>query len=249
VESIFETPLPLSLPPLFTAEEVSGAVDPFDKACVLATLGCDSGVVVYNITTDVLRAAIVFAPEVPLEDAMSVLCTCGVGIQNAFGALSPPEISLYLTWQGDILVNEGLCGRLRAAASCDDPAAEPDWLVIGIELQLIPKSADDPGYTPDQTSLFQEGCGDISPLRLLESWSRHTLVWINRQADEGVQPLHAEWRGLVRGMGEDITLQFEGAELTGTFLGVDEQFGMLLRSGDVTRVIPLSSRLTKANQQ
>lgn len=242
MEELFEAPQPPSFPPLFQGQAVTGTTDPFDKACALAALGCDSGVLVYNITPDALRAAIIFAPEVALEQAMSVLCTCGVGFQNALGALAPPEVAVHLKWQGDIMINGGSAGRLRAAASTNDPQAEPDWFTVGLEIDLIPQSEDDPGNTPDRTSLFQEGCGDISPIRLLESWSRHTLVWINR-LDEGVAPLHAEWRGLVHGIGDDVSLTYKQDVISGTFLGVDEDFGMLIRDGEETRLVPLSSRL------
>jgi len=228
---------------LFQGQAVTGTTDPFDKACALATLGCDSGVLVHSVTPDALRAAIVFAPEVPLEHAMSVLCTCGVGFQNALGALAPPEVGVHLKWQGDIMVNGATSGRLRVAASTNDPLVEPDWLVVGLEVVLIPRSNENPGETPDETSLFQEGCGDISPLRLLESWSRHTLVWLNRTETDGPKALFEEWRGLAHGIGDDVTVNHEGETLTGTFVGVDEHFGMLLRQGTDTRLIPLTSLL------
>jgi len=239
----FEAPRPINFPPLFDGQAVEGAVDPFEKACALATLGCDSGLLVHNVSADCLRAAIVFAPEVPLEQAMSVMCACGVGFQNALGALAPPEVAVHLGWQGDLLVNGGLAGRIQAAAAPDDPRAEPDWLVIGISVDLIPPSNEAPGIHPDQTALYLEGCGDIVPARLLESWARHSLVWINRLMEDGNQALHAEWRGLVRGMGDAITMPYRGEILNGTFLGVDEDFGMLIRDGDITHLVPLSSQL------
>ena len=46
----------------------------------------------------------------------------------------------------------------------------------------------------------------MDPVDLLESWVKHTLVGINRWADDGVAPLHREWRGLAHGMGKDISV-------------------------------------------
>jgi len=238
MENLFEAPQPLTFPPLFQGEAVSGSTDPFDKARANAALGCDSGLLVHNVTPDRLRAAIVFAPEIPLEQAMAVLPTCGIGLQNALGALAPPEVAVQLTWPGDIIVNGGKAGRLRAAASSNEPAEIPDWLIIGLELQLIPRSANDSGLTPDMTSLFEEGCNEISPLRLLESWARHTLVWVNHLGEEGPASLHAEWRGLSVGIGEET-------DTGGVFVGIDENFGMLLRKGEDTRLIPLTTLLEK----
>ncbi|MCF6305878.1 MAG: DUF4444 domain-containing protein [Rhodobacteraceae bacterium] len=242
-ENIFEAPLPATFPPLFTGEAVSGSTDPFAKACTKAMIGCDAGLLVHSITPDRISAAIVFAPEKPLEAAMAVMIACGVGFQNAMGALAPPEVAVHLGWQGQIYVNGGMSGRLRAAASDTDADAVPDWLVIGLEIDLLPHTTGETGENPNQTALMMEGCGDISPIRLLESWSRHTLVWINGMETEGVAALHEQWRGLVKDMGEDMDLQFKGEQLSGTFVGVDEQFGMLLRNGKDTRILPLSGCL------
>ncbi len=79
----------------------------------------------------------------------------------------------------------------------------------------------------------------MAPLTLLEAWARHMLVWINAWEDEGLRPLHEAWRGLALGMGEPLG---HGGE-AGTWLGVDEDFGMILRSGDTTRLIPLTALL------
>ncbi len=232
-------------PPLFRGQAVEGRTDPFAKACALAALGCDGGTVIYNIRADRLAAAIVFAPEVVLEDAMAMLPACGVGFQNALGALAPPEVAVHLTWEGGILVNGASCGRLRAAAADCGPEEVPDWLVVGLEVPLIAEDADAPGAAPDRTSLYEEGCVEVAPDALLESWSRHTLVWINRWSDDGAAPLHGEWRGLAHGIGEEATV----GGLTGLFVGIDERFGMLLREGNTTSLLPLSGLLERGGPQ
>ena len=225
-------------PPLLSGLAVAGVIDPFVKACAMAALGCDAGLIVHNITADRLMAALVMAPEVPLEDAMAMLPACGVGFQNALGALAPPEVAVHLDWDGGLRINGASCGRLRVAAGRTDPDAEPGWLVVGIDLSLM-QVTDRPGDTPDRTALYDEGCAEVDPLGLLEAWARHTLVWITRWEDEGVRALHAEWRGLAHGIGKDMT---QGGR-TGTCLGVDDRFGMLLRDAEGTHLIPLSTRL------
>lgn len=228
----------VTFPPLLSGLEVGAGVDPFEKACAQAALGCDAGLVVYNLGADALSAAMVFAPEVPLEQAVAMLPLCGIGFQNALGALAPPEVAVHLEWSGGIRINGAKCGALRAA-TCG-PADAPDWLVVGLKLPLWP-SSDNPGETPDETALYAEGCADVEADKLLESWARHTLVWINKWTDEGVAALHAEWRGMAQDIGEDVTVQGK----SGTFLGVDENFGMLLRHDDQTDLIPLSSVVEK----
>lgn len=228
----------LTFPPMLSGLEVSGADDPFAVACAKATMGCDAGLIVYRLDADHMAAALVFAPEVPLGDAVAMIPTCGVGFQNALGALAPPEVSVHLDWGGAIRVNGARCGRMRAMASTEAPSAVPDWLVVGFELALLPKG-DEPGLTPEDTALYSEGCADVPAPLLLEAWARHSYNWIARWDSDGVQPVHAEWRGLAHGIGEETR---QGA-LSGSFLGVDERFGMLLRDADTTHLIPLTTVL------
>ncbi|MFY1707946.1 DUF4444 domain-containing protein [Tritonibacter scottomollicae] len=229
----------VTFPPLMTGEAAGPGQDPFDLARQKAELGVDAGLVVYDLGADTLRAALVLAPEVPLAQAMAMLPTCGVGFQNALGALAPPEVAVHLDWEGGLRVNGARCGSLRIAASTDDPAAQPDWLVVALELPLWPQG--DGGETPDQTALYAEGCAEVTAPRLLESWTRHCLHWINRWDEGDLKALHAEWQGLAHGIGEDR----QQAGLNGTFLGVDADFGMLLRDDTTTHLIPLTTVLVR----
>lgn len=229
---------PLTFPPLLWGEAATD--EAMGHAARRAALGCDAGLVSYILAPDRVEAAMVFAPEVPLRQAMTMLPLCGVGFQNALGALAPPEVAVHLEWEGGIRVNGASCGSFGVLCSTLDPAATPEWLVIGWTIPLIPHS-DDMGATPDQTVLYAEGCADIAPPALVEAWARHTLNWITRWEDTGSRSLAAEWRGLVHGIGEDIAI----AGRVGTFLGVDEEFGMLLRDKDETHLIPLTHLLTE----
>ena len=228
----------LTFPPLFHGLAVEGQIDPFQKACAEALKGCDPGLVVYNLGAQVLRAAIVFTPEVPLADALVILPVCGIGFQNALGALAPPEVAVHLEWDGAIRINGARAGKLRVASGGDEPFEEPLWVVVGLELTLWPQS-DDPGHAPDETALFAEGCADVDISALTEAWVRHTLVGINRWTDEGVAPVHKDWRGLAHGIGEAVDM----AGHSGTFLGVDEKFGMLIRDDETTHLISLTHLL------
>lgn len=224
-----------TFPPLFSGQAVEGVIDPFDQACVEAVKGCDAGLVVYNLGANELRAAIVFAPDVPLRDAMAMLPVCGVGFQNALGALAPPEVAVHLDWDGGLRMNGASCGRMRVAASGVDAEVEPLWLVVGLDLPLWPES-DDPGETPDVTTLYAEGCADVNARDLLEAWVKHTLVGINTWVEDGPGPLHKEWHGLAYGMGKGIEMDGKA----GVFLGVDEHFGLLIQDADTTHLVPLT---------
>jgi len=232
-----------SFPPLLSGL-ATGPANPFSVACAEAARGTDSGLLTWSLSDERLRAALVLAPEEPLSSAMAAFCACAVGLQNALGVLAAPETAVQLDWSGGVRVNQAHCGGLHVAASTRDPAVEPDWLVIGLELTLRLPDALEPGQTPDWTALNQEGCGEIDPMDLLEAWSRHSLLWINGLGDaRGRANLYREWKGLVFDLGKEITLPIEGQRLAGTFLGVDENFGMVLKTETRTRLIPLTHLL------
>ncbi|UTH49435.1 DUF4444 domain-containing protein [Loktanella salsilacus] len=227
-------------PPLFNGYASAGD-DPLALACNAAQGGTEAGLVIHDAGPDSLRAAVVFAPEVPLREAAIMLPLCGLGFQNALGVLAPPVVAIHLGWDGAIYVNGGRCGQLTMIASTDDPDAVPDWLVIGLHLDLTPL-ADDGGTDPDRTALYAEGCGDVAAPDLLAAWLRHSLSWLDTWDNQGTAPLHREWSGLVHGLNETVTL----AGQTGTLLGTDEHLNALLKSGDTTTLIPLTRLLKDA---
>lgn len=227
-----------ALPPLLSGQAAGDGTDPFARACELAASGSDAGLVIHDLCMTGLRAAIIFSPEIRLAEAMVALPACAIGLQNALGALSPPEIAIHLDWDGGIRLNGASCGRLRPAAATADPETVPDWLVVGLTLPLRTEDGE-PGLTPDSTTPHEEGCGDIDPVSLLESWTRHTLVWIHRWSDEGAEPLHREWRRLAHGFGGAIETGFGN----GILVGIDEHFAMILNEGGKTRLVSLTELL------
>jgi biotin-(acetyl-CoA carboxylase) ligase len=226
-----------SFPPRLRGEETRPGMDPFAHAVALAALGTDPGLICWARDQAALRAALVLAPEAPLQQSLGIAFAVALGLGDALGALAPPEVAVHYVWPGHFKVNGADCGSMRAAASTADPKAEPDWLVIGVEVPYLPPPSDiEPGQRPSQTSLIEEGCIEVTPLLLLQSWSRHTLVWINTWLDDGFKPIHAAWRDRAWGIGDELP---EG----GRFLGIDEHGGMLFKTARTTEVRPLTAML------
>ncbi len=234
--ALSEAPL---FPPRLSGERVPAGQDPMAKGVARAALGTDPGLVLWSEETATARAAIVLAPEVPLERAATAAFAFALGLGDAIGALAPPEVAVHFDWPGGLRVNGARCGRLRAAASTEDPAAEPDWMVVGIEVGLLPPEGRAPGIDAERTWLAEEGCAEIGAARLIEAWARHGLVWLTDWEDRGFGPLHEAWCARAWGIGEPL----EGG---GVFLGLDESGGQLLRSAAGTEARPLARWLMEA---
>lgn len=136
-------------------------------------------------------------------------------------------------WPDRIKVNGALCGKLRFAAETDDADSHPNWLVVGIEIPFL-SQVDEPGKIPNQTTLYEEGCSEITPMALLESWAKHTLLWLTYYLDGGFERVHKEWRPRCDSIGENIE-----QPQPGTFVGLDETGRMLLRRDGMTHTLSL----------
>ena len=230
-----------SFPPLLSGVETGFEENPFQVA-VNEAADAEPGSLYWSPRLDVLQAAILFAPDRPLGDAMAAVFVIACGLHDCLGALAPPETSVQHVWPNRILVNGGACGTIFAAAPSRQLDGVPNWLVAGLELELAPIPGD-PGSEPDRTSLAEEGCGGLSQRQLLESWSRHTMAWIHRWTEDGTRPLFESW--LVRAAGKEEARDFRvGAEaIHGRFLGLGEQGSLLVRSESETREFPLAAVL------
>jgi biotin-(acetyl-CoA carboxylase) ligase len=220
-------------PPLLNGEVVPKHTDPFDKAVSQAIAGVDSGTIFYSEARDILRAALVLAPETPLEEAIQAVYVAQIGLAESLGALAPPEVPVHFQWPDRIKVNGAVCGGVRFAADVSDPTAHPSWLIIGIDVPFIPVN-DEPGKNPNQTCLFEEGCSEIEPMALLESWSKHTLLWLTYWIESGFERVHNNWRPRCDSLGKEIE-----RPRPGIFVGLDEKGRMLLRQDVMTETVSL----------
>ncbi len=242
MKELYEDNRPPTFPPLLRGQAVPAAIDPFAKAVMAAMEGMDPGLVVWSQAETHLRLAVLFAPERPLDAAMGGLFALALGFADALGALGPPELTVHTVWPNRFKVNAALCGHLRAAASTRDAKAEADWLVVGIEVPILFVSAREPGETPDETTLSEEGCADLVVARLIESVSRHMLLWLSRFEAEGLAPLHKTWTQKCDTLGQEVTAPLPGVG-TGLFMGLDEMGNMLFRDSTGTRALPLTDML------
>jgi len=226
-------------PPLLTGVAVPAGVDPFDHAVAEARAGrAEMGHLYWSPDHGALRAAVVFEPEITLVEAAPIVFAVATGLNDCIGALAPPEVGMQHVWPDGVKINGATCGGFRVQASSWDSAAVPDWLIVGLILPLAATIVD-PGNRPDITSLAEEGCGHLGRVHLLESWSRHMLVWVNRWEDDGFRPIFEAWLGRADGRGGEVTIQTPDGPVGGAFLGLDDHGGLLLKAETGPRTLPL----------
>lgn len=235
-----------TFPPLLNGHGVDADEDAFGTACRRAADGSlGAGDVVWSRNLFRIEMAIVLEPEVGVETAVQMLPVAMTALGDCIGALTPPQVGVTFIWPNVICINGAPAGEMRAAVGAPGEAGVPDWMVVGFWLRHIRGPADpEPGETPDITWLGEEGGGELTHAEIIDSYCRHFLTWLNHWNDEGFKPVHESWLYRAENRDGELSLTHAGEEITGAFLGLDENGNLLVRQPDgKTRVLLLGDCL------
>lgn len=235
-----------TFPPLITGHRVAGDIDLLRWIKPRAADGrFGAGDLAWSDDLDQLHFALVLEPETGRAHCPEILFAAMVAIGDSIGALGPPELAVTYRWPSIILVNEAQIGfaDLEISGTAQDDV--PDWMILSIQLALRPKrGAPEPGMSREATTLWEEGCADLSRPVLLESMSRHIVNLIHGWSEDGFASIHEQWWGRRSETGTlaDGAVQSVG-EAKGTLIGLDETGNALIKSDDETRSVAVADAL------
>ncbi|WP_162901431.1 biotin/lipoate--protein ligase family protein [Breoghania sp. L-A4] len=194
---------------------------------------------------DRLQLAVVLEPDVERVRAREMLFVAMVALGDSLGALAPPEVAITWSWPCTVHVNRARLGAMELAIAPDeDENGAPAWMAVGMDLPIRPDpKGPEPGFSMDRTTLYDEGCVELDRTMLIESYCRHLLTWIHTWSEEGFRPVHEAWMFRANGRGESIGVVYEGAEVTGRFLGLDDHGNMLLNADGGTTLLHVETAL------
>lgn len=227
-----------TFPPLLRGEKVGATINPFQKAVAASVMGTEPGVIYFAEREDLLHLALVLAPETPLSECIGVCHAAMLALADSLGALGPPELAIHFNWPFSLKVNGAHCGVLTCQASTTNPSDIPNWLVIGVEIPFMRPAGLEPGENPESTWLYEEGCVELTVPQVIESWSRHALIWLRAFEDGGYQSIQHHWRAKCDTIGQQID-----SPASGTFVGTNEAGGLLLRNNGLTDTYELTGQL------
>jgi len=238
------TPAP-TFPPLLRGEKLPGDADPMTSACAGAKSGeLGAGDILWSPNTSRMRFALVLEPDVPRTRCGEMVYAAMVAFGDSAGALIPPEIAITYQWPNAIQMNDGQIGFADLEVSETENDGIPDWMVLVIEIQMVPSFEDtNPGENYHVTTMWDEGCGDITRTELLESTSRHIVNAIHNWSEDGFAPVHEQWLGRIN-KSEKLSRDLEAE--SSDFIGLDEVGDGLLKVGGETRSYSMLEALAQA---
>ncbi|MGF1622211.1 MAG: biotin/lipoate--protein ligase family protein [Rhodomicrobiaceae bacterium] len=239
-----------TFPPLLTGHQLASGVPPADWAVARASeakLG--AGDLGWSEDRDNLRLALVLEPEVARPRCPEIVYAAMVATGDAIGALSPPELAITYRWPSIILANEAEVGFVDLVIAENEEHGIPAWMVLSIHLRLRPgRNSPEPGRDPGQTSLWDEGCGDLGRSELLESVSRHIVNLIHGWSEDGFKPIHEQWWGRLS-VTAALALGASDDHEGDTLLGLDESGNALLKTASGAKALMTTDALERLRKQ
>ena len=226
-----------TFPPLLKGHRVPEGKVPAARARAMVSKGqLGAGDIVWSEDTRTLRFALVLEPETQIVRCPEMLPLAMVAFGDAVGAICPPEVAITYRWPSDILMNGARIGK--AGLELSDMLVEgvPEWMIVWLDADIKPADLHtDAGNMAEMTTMWDEGCGDISRTELLESTSRHLVNWIHTWSEDGFKPVHDQWMGRIDGKRKFAA----GIPDQEEFLGLDEHGNALVKQEQNTRLVSL----------
>lgn len=179
----------LDLPPSFREVPLREAGDAFGHAQEIAAKE-GAGTLVWVRRFDIVEFAVVLEPDEPLAAARRAFYIGQCALFDTLATHAAPERHIGFVWPDVIFVEGGLV----AAAQLGWPAtaeekAPPPWLVYGAMVRSAIMGGAEPGARPNAASLEEEGFDELGSGRLIETFSRHLMSWIDTWQSDGFRPV------------------------------------------------------------
>lgn len=167
--------------------------------------------------------SLVLRPDKPPGQAAQVSFVAALAVADVAAEFLPGSAEIRLKWPNDVLVRDRkLSGILLESAP--GGSSRLDWLVLGVGINVL-KKPDTPGLG---TSLADEGASGLDVPRVIESYARNLLRWLEIWESRGFDPVREAWLGRARGLGDAIEVRLATDTLRGRFAGVDATGALIL---------------------
>lgn len=239
---------PDNLPRLYELVEVEQADSAVDEAGRRARQGAEEGLLVrvrsqtsakgrggqaWHSPAGGLYAGLVLRPDESPRRASELVLVGVVSLGSAIAEFVQPPAELHYRWPNDLLLHQGKVASVQMQWR-EDGSEGVEWLVLGAYVNVVVA----PGAMGfDAASVQVEGECEATATQLLESFARHFLVWVDRWANEGFEPVRKAWLQRAQGIGDETRITAAGQQHAGRVLDIADDGALLLgRGGAVKRI-------------
>jgi BirA family biotin operon repressor/biotin-[acetyl-CoA-carboxylase] ligase len=172
-----------------------------------------------------LLFSVVLRPSIPALRAAELGFLSAVVTAECVADLLPHGDRVKLKWPNDVQIDGAkVAGILPEAQSAGEALA---WVVLGIGLNLEHAPA---STTYPAASLRAYGV-TVTAEESLQMFLTHLAQWLPRWQGEGFGAVRAAWLARARGLGSEVTVNFDALQKRGIFRGLDADGAMILDTG------------------
>ena len=229
----------IRLPEGFTLHERDTIDSTNEEAKRLADKGAQSGALVlarsqtsgrgrrgrvWSSPVGNLYSSLLLRPTCSLAEAARLTFLIAVAMAEAVETVTGGHVRPDCKWPNDLMVNgRKICGILLESASNQRSAT--DYLVIGagVNVAFFPDDSERPA-----TSLAALGV-PVSVDDLVSTYVARVAHWLPIWEQDGFTPIREAWLARGYGIGKPVVARLTERELSGTFVGLDDDGSLILR--------------------
>ncbi|WP_417830809.1 biotin--[acetyl-CoA-carboxylase] ligase [Terasakiella sp.] len=182
-----------------------------------------------------LFCSILMKPRVPIAEASKSSFVSALAIHDAIQeAVQGFDCDVACKWPNDVLIDGYKISGILLETQAQPKSVEPDWLIIGIGINLAHSPADTP-YPSGYINAYRDQM--IKAPEMLEILLRHFQIWWERWETLGFQAIRNAWLDRAKGVGEEIIVNLSNERLSGIFETLDHDGALVLRTTEGQRHI------------
>jgi len=173
-----------------------------------------------------LHCAVVLRPEEPFAACCQLSLLATVCTSQAITLVGEPMEELRLGWPNDVYLNRGKVAAVHISGVLDADD-RVDWMVVSVNINTFSHPS---GLGFSAASLKGEGFEVYDRVEVLEGFAREFLTWLNRWAEDGLEPVRKVWLWRGDREGDERSIALDCREIRGRFESLGEDGALKLKT-------------------
>ncbi len=180
-----------------------------------------------------LYTSLILKPGCPMARAAELSFVTALAVAETVAGALPDTARVTCKWPNDVLVDGAKISGILLESHSDD-GRHLSWVIIGVGINVASAPA---GLAYAATSIASSG-GDANVDAVLAAYQKRIGHWYEVWQRDGFVPVREAWLARADRLGETIRVRLANSTLDGTFISVDTDGALMLRTdaGDTVKV-------------